>query len=157
MNDEVWVFGATGPDREGHRDSVAHGRRSAVWCRRTKDHRRPHSLREDQVTVVLTKLVNTAAVGSAVTCSSCRPVADDDLVLSDAVGVGKKRDRAAQGAFHQPTGALRLVLCPVPEVVTYQPATALPVHVVGKDRGGFRTTLDLRQRGVCAQKTAVSL
>ncbi len=157
MNDEVWVIGATGPTGRAIATRLHTAGALLVWCRRTKDHRRPHSLREDQVTVVLTKLVNTAAVGSAVTCSSCRPVADDDLVLSDAVGVGKKRDRAAQGAFHQPTGALRLVLCPVPEVVTYQAATALPVRVVVKDRGGFRTTLDLRQRGVCAQKTAVSL
>ncbi len=83
-------------------------------------------------------------------------MAEDDLVLSHAVGVGKQHDRAAQGAFHQPSGALRLVLCPAPEVVTYQAATALPVRVCGRDRIGLRTTLDLRECVPCAQQTVVS-
>ncbi len=104
-----------------------------------------------------TKLSNTAAVGSAVTRSAVTPLAVGDLVLSRAIGVDKKRDPAAQGAFHQRTRALNLMCCPVSDFVTYQAAAAVPVRVVGKDRGGLKATLDLRQRGVCAQKTVVSL
>ncbi len=137
MNDEMWVIGATGRTGKAIATRLHAAHVPLVLLRRKRERLAPSNCTGDLLRV----LPRTAgSVASLTVRIRARHVSTTSAFGTPTANEVRRAVAPAQGCYAAAT-----------------PVTGPPARIVGKDRGDLRAALDLRQRGVCAQKTVVSL